>query len=205
MHFATFILKPDFFETMLYFDVLLQMLKKYNIEIDKCYLLNNYTTVNDQYRKLDLRRRFNNNEDFEKNYSRTKIARDAYSLLNINNIGVLSTLKPTVKKSKTEFYNDLNNIKVELRKIIEKSRGYVFLYVKNQNILIKAKKEEFERLKIQYGNDIKLAFINGIHLEDYELFNKKYCYKTFKKLKHINKTTQIDLNTINSLITPKGE
>ena len=202
MHFGTFILKPDFFENKSYYTMFKHLLKQNNCSIEKCFVIKNYTYINIEYRKIDLQKRFKNKKEFEKHYERSKIAYNAYNLSEYENIGLLTLIKPNNKITQREFYNLLNNIKDDLRKHIKATRNFVYLYLKEDNSktkLIKANETEFNLLRDKFDKNIKLAFVNGIHLEDYNLFEKKFCYKTFKKLGLLNKYTAISPKDIELL------
>ena len=207
MNFGTIILKPDFFEDISYLNYFEELLKKNNCKIINCYAVKNYTEINNTYRKNDLKKRYGNKKDFEKNFSRSMIAYDSYNLLNSENVGLLLNITQNKKNRPTELYCKLQGIKQSLRDFIEASRNFVYLYITNDsNIpeLIKAKHEEFNIIKKHYGDNVKLAFINGIHLEDFKMFKKKNCYKTFKKLGIINKYNKINPQDI-SLLFKKFE
>ena len=198
---GTLILKPDFFEDSLYLNHFLQLLSQNDCIIKQCHVIKNYNNINLKYRTLDLKKRFKKQNEFDKNFSRTQIAYDAYNLSKYDDIGVCVIVKPQQNVRKQEFYKKLQNIKDDLRNYIHKSRDYVYLLVnqKNNKNLLTAKENEFEDLKKRYQKNIKLAFINGIHLEDYKLFKSKFCYKIFKKLGIINNNTIIDFNDLHLL------
>lgn len=202
MNFGTIIIKPDFFEDIKYLYYFNKLLEKNSCIIKDCFIIKNYIDINNTYRKLELKKRYRKKQDFEKNYSRSIIAYNSYKLLKSNNVGLLLKIIQNKKTNKKEFHNTLYSIKNKLREFIETSRGYVYLYINNKNNdsrLISAKQEEFDSLKKEYGKDIKLAFINGIHLEDFALFKKNYCYKTYKKIGLINKYNCINPNDISIL------
>ena len=207
---GSFILKPDFFENKCYFNVFMQLLEQSKCQLEKCFVIKNYTQINNEYRKLDLKKRFRNKKVFEKNFARAKIAYDSYNISEYKNFGLLLLIKSNNKINLKEFYNVLKNIKDHLREHIKNIRNFVYIYLKDENcktVLIKANEKEFEKLKAKHGQKLKLAFINGIHLEDYYLFKKKFCYRTFKKLGIISKFNSINpldikllFNNFNSII-----
>lgn len=195
---GTFILKPDFFENILYLDHMLQLLSQNNCTISQCYVIKEYNNINLKYRTLDLKKRFKKQDEFDKNFSRTQIAYDAYKLSKYNNIGICIIIQSQQEISAKDFYKKLQNIKNDLRDYISKSRNFVYLLIRQKDDikLLTANESEFEDLKKLYQKNIKLAFINGIHLEDFKLFKSKFCYKTFKKLGIINSHTTIDSNDL---------
>ena len=202
MNFGTLIIKPDFFEDIRYLNYFEELLQKNNCKIINCYSIKDYTENNNVYRKMDLKKRFKNKQDFDKNFSRSSIAYNSYNLLNIRNVGLCLIIKQIKKTNSKEFYNALQYIKKSLRGFIESSRTFVYLYIinsSNKPQLIKARHEEFDDIKKKYGENVKLAFINGIHLEDYELFEKRFCFKTFKKIGIINKYNSINPKDISLL------
>lgn len=202
MHLGTFILKPDFFENESYFKTFNNLLEQNDCKVEKCFVIKNYTSFNNEYRKLDLKKRYSDEKEFEKNFSRSEIAYEAYSLSDYKNIGLLVLIKRRNKINLKEFYNLLNGIKEKLRQHIKTQRNFVFLYLKEENRearLIKANESEFKMLENKYGKNIKLAFINGIHLEDYNLFKNNFCYKAFKKLGIVDKRNLINFHDLSSL------
>lgn len=199
---GTFILKPDFFENKSYLSTFKHLLAQNKCIMVKCFIIKNYTIINNEYRKLDLQKKFKNKEEFKKHFIRSKIAYDSYNLSDFKNVGMLVLVKPENKLNLNEFYNQLKYIKDNLREHIKNTRNFVYLYIKEKNStpkLIKANENEFEFLENKYNKNIKQAFINGIHLEDYKLFKKKFCFKTFKKFGLISKFNSINPEDINLL------
>lgn len=202
MNFGTLIIKPDFFEDIRYLNYFEELLQKNDCRIINCYAIKNYTEINKVYRKNDLKKRFRNKLDYDKNFYRSMIAYNSYNLLDTDNVGLLLIIKQKKKYNNKEFYNTLQSIKKALRNFIEVSRNFVYLYLtdsSNTPKLIKAKHEEFDNINNQYEGKVKLAFINGVHLEDFELFKKNFCFKIFKKLGMINKYNEISPNDISLL------
>ena len=201
MHHGCLILKPDFFENKAYYNEFLNVLLRNNCFIEECFIIKNYTQINNEYRKVDLKKRFKNKEKFAKNFTRVQIAFNSYNLSEYRNVGVLTIINTTKKVGLKDFYNLLNTIKASLRDYIQRCRNYVYLYLDNEGNhpqLVKAEECEFDIIKEKYNNT-KLAFINGIHLEDYNLFKRNICYKTFKKLNIITDLNCFDPKDINLL------
>ena len=202
MLFGSFILKPDFFENKSYLDVFLKLIEQNECELKQGYIIKNYTNVNLEYRRRDIIKRFKNKNEFDKTFNRTKIAYDSYSMLGCENIGVLLLIISKKDNDLKTFYNKLNSIKEDLRQHIKNSRNFAYLYLKKDDCepkLIKSHEDEFEMMKNKYGKAIKLAFINGIHLEDFDLFKHHFCYKTFRNLGVVNAKNSINPQDIGFL------
>ncbi len=202
MRLGSFILKPDFFENKSYYKTLMNLLAQNDCKVEGCFVIKDYLHYNNEYRKLDLKKRYANEKEFEKNFSRSKIAYESYAMSNYNNTGLLLLIKHKKKLKPKEFYIILTNIKENLRQHIKEQRNFVFLYLKKDNgeaKLLNANENDFTMLEDKYGKNIKLAFINGIHLEDFNLFKKNFCFKTFKNLGIANQCNSINPQDIPAL------
>lgn len=193
------ILKPDFFENIKYFEYLQKLLNDNEYVIQNVYPIQNYVEVNSIYRKKDLHKRFKLKKEYEKNFERTKISLLSYKEEFQSNFGLLLEISTSLNQNKKVFYDNLFNIKNQIRKTIEEERKYSYLFVYNEDntfSIIRANLDKFDELKQIYKNKIKLAFINGVHLDDYPLFKKNFCKKIFKKLKVIKTDNKIDIKDI---------
>lgn len=77
------------------------------------------------------------------------------------------------------FYEQMAKVKTELRETIEKRRGYVtFLYMgQDPWFTFKDKRERLSQLRTHENKTVDIAFINSIHLEDKDLFERDACSK----------------------------
>ena len=86
--------------------------------------------------------------------------------------------------------------KREIRKQIEGGRGYYFAYVDylTNPKLTKLSHEEYRHLKDKNKDNINRAYINGIHLEDYDCLVNNYCLNFMVANGVISKSNKIDIN-----------
>ena len=123
------------------------------------------------------------------------MALNAYKELYGDSEGILMLI-PLGKKKFRDFFDKANNVKRAIRKKIEEDRGYCFAYVDylTNPQLTKLTQNEYLELKGKDKNNINKAYINGIHLEDYECLENNFCLNFMIEHGVISKTNKIDIN-----------
>lgn len=176
--YGTFILKPDVFEDG-NLEELSEILRKYNLPVKGTFLIDDYHKFNLEYRKYDLNIRYaDDDEEYNRNLKRNMVAITAYQMQyqGVANKGIAMFVQNTVGNSDA-FYERMFQVKTELRDNIEKRRGYVtFLYMgQDPWFTFRDKKERLSQLRTRENKTVDIAFINSIHLEDKDLFEKDVC------------------------------
>lgn len=176
--YGTFILKPDIFEPD-NLEELSEVLKKHNLPVKGTFLIDDYHDFSIAYRKYDLNIRYADDEkEYERNFKRNMVAINAYQMeyQGAANRGVVMFVCNTFDDDDS-FYEHMSQVKTELRDNIEKKRGYVtFLYMgQDPWFTFKDKRERLSQLRTHENKSVDIAFINSIHLEDKDLFEKDAC------------------------------
>lgn len=178
--YGTFILKPDIFESGNLED-LSAILRKYNLPVKGTFLIDDYHSFSLDYRKYDLNIRYADDEkEYERNFKRNMVAINAYQMeyKGAANKGIAMFVQNMFDDNEI-FYEQMAKVKTELRETIEKRRGYVtFLYMgQDPWFTFKDKRERLSQLRTHENKTVDIAFINSIHLEDKDLFERDACSK----------------------------
>lgn len=178
--YGIFILKPDIFEEG-NLEELSKVLKTYKLPVRGTFLIDDYYNFSLAYRKYDLNIRYSNDrKEYERNFNRNMVAINAYKMeyKGSANKGVAMFVSNQFEDNDM-FYENMWNVKTELRENIEKKRGYVtFLYMgQDPWFTFKDRRERLSQLRTHENKTVDIAFINSIHLEDRELFNVDACGK----------------------------
>ena len=190
--FGIFIIKPD---AMNEHDLstIQYVLAEHGFDKPICFVLNNYVNIMRKYREYDIK--FKNLENAEEEIKGCSVALDAYEKLFKNEKGAV-LLVPIKSQTFKEFYDEANVAKKEIRQKIENDRGYYYAYVncRTSPTLTKLSHNEYKLLKERDKANINRAYINGIHLEDYECLESNFCLNFMVKNGIINNANIIDLN-----------
>ena len=192
--FGIFVIKPDAIN-MHDLKIIQNVFDKHGFAKKICFLLKNYCELMQKYREADIL--FKNSQNAEEEFKGCGVALSAYKQLYANSNGVL-VLIPLGKESFKEFYDKANDAKHEIRKKIEEDRGYCFAYTNylTNPQLTKMSHEVYHELKDKDRKNINKAYINGIHLEDYECLENNFCLNFMVENGVIAKINKIDLNQL---------
>ena len=162
-----------------------------------CFVFNDYVDVMRKYRECDIK--FKNFENAETEIKDCNVALDAYEKLFKNENGAV-LLVPLKSQTFKEFYDEARIAKKEIRQQIENDRGYYYAYVNclTSPTLTKLSHDEYKILKERDKENINRAYINGIHLEDYECLENNFCLNFMVENGIINKANIINLNDYTS-------
>lgn len=157
------------------------------------FRINNYCQLMKIYREEDIK--FKGCDNAEAEIKSCGVALNAYKELYGDSEGILMLI-PLGKKKFRDFFDKANNVKRAIRKKIEEDRGYCFAYVDylTNPQLTKLTQNEYLELKGKDKNNINKAYINGIHLEDYECLENNFCLNFMIEHGVISKTNKIDIN-----------
>lgn len=191
-NFGIFIIKPDAVNEH-DLSIIQNVLSKYGFSKTICFRLKNYCVLMQKYRQADIE--FKNFENAEAEIKGCSVALSAYKQLYTNADGILMLI-PLRNITFKEFYDKANIAKREIRTQIEENRGYCFAYVNylTQPRLTKLSHEEYRSLKAKDKENINKAYINGIHLEDYQCLENNFCLDFMVDNGVIAKSNMIDIN-----------
>lgn len=189
--FGVFIIKPDAMNKHDLF-IIQHILAEHGFDNPICFVVKNYVEVMKKYRESDIK--FKNLENAEAELKGCNVALSAYEKLFKNANGAL-ILIPLKNQSFKEFYDEANVAKKEIRQKIENDRGYYYAYVNylTSPTLTKLSHSEYKLIKERDKANINRAYVNGIHLEDYECLESNFCLNFMVKNGIINKTNIINL------------
>lgn len=192
--FGIFIIKPDAVNKH-DLKIVRNVLDKYGFSKTICFRLKDYCKLMQKYREADIL--FKNFQNSEAEIKGCGVALSAYKQLYPSSDGFLMLI-PLGKESFKEFYDKANVAKREIRKQIEEDRGYCFAYINylTNPQLTKMSHEEYNKLKDKDRENINKAYINGVHLEDYECLENNFCLNFMVENGVIAKSNKIDLNKL---------
>ena len=168
------------------------VLAEYGFDKTICFVLKNYVELMKKYREADIK--FKNFENIETEIKGCGVALSAYEQLFKNANGAL-ILIPLKGQTFREFYDKANAAKKEIRQQIEKDRGYYYAYVDylTTPTLTKLSHNDYQMLKQKNKSNINKAYVNGIHLEDYECLENNFCLNFMVENGIINRSNIINL------------
>lgn len=182
MKYGVIILKPDFFE---YGEEVKKLLSKLIVEnklnINQICKIADYGTFCEEYRAYDIARSGFTIEDAQKELKKTSYATYVYKQLFCEKEAMAIIFADA---SNSELYKKLTSIKEVIRKYIKDNRTEEFYVdVSNDFEWRTFKHFESDRISQEYleSDKVKLAYLNGIHLEDEKLYNNNVCYEFLLK------------------------
>ena len=189
--FGIFIIKPDAMNDN-DLSIIQHVLEKHGFNDTICFVLKNYVEIMKKYREADIR--FKNFENIEAEIKGCGVALKAYEQLFKNANGAL-ILIPLINTTFKEFYDEAAIAKKEIRQQIEGDRDYYYAYINypTSSTLVKLSHNEYKLLKEKDKSSINRAYINGIHLEDYECLENNFCLNFMVENGIINKQNIIKL------------
>ncbi len=195
---GVFILKPDFFNEF-NFKTFCQLVHEKKIQIHSLYRINDYYNFCSEYRKYDIANAIDNREELLKELKRTQFATYTYKTVftDKRNVGVAIIMDGEGE----EFFNKLLEVKTEMRNIIKANRKIQF-YVdieKNPWEVIKCIKGQTSNKEYFEKDNVKIAYLNAIHLEDAEMFNRQICFAFLQKSDTLNKCNKISFNELKGM------
>ena len=192
--FGIFVIKPDAINKH-DLSIIQETLNKYGFSKSICFNIDNYCELMRKYREADIR--FKNLDNAEIEITCCNVALSAYQQLFIKDNALL-LLVPLGKESFKDFFDKANFAKREIRKQIEEDRGYYYAYIdyRTSPRLVKLTHEEYKIRKNKDKTDINKAYINGIHLEDYECFESNFCLNFMVENGIIGKSNKVDINEL---------
>lgn len=192
--FGIFVIKPDAINKH-DLDIIQSVLKKYGFSKIICFRLENYCDLMQKYREEDIL--FKNLTNAQEEIKCCSVALSAYKQLYGEADGLLMLL-PLKQESFKEFFDRANIAKREIRAQIEEDRGYCFAYVDylTNPKLKQMTHQKYQELKSIDRKNINRAYINGIHLEDYECLENNFCLNFMCEHGVIAKSNMVDLNEL---------
>lgn len=192
--FGIFVIKPDAINKH-DLAVIQGVLDKYGFSKTICFNLKNYCELMQKYREADIL--FKNFENAAEEIKGCGVALGAYKELYEDSDGLLMLI-PLKQESFKQFYDRANIAKREIRSQIEEDRGYCFAYVDylTNPRLQKMSHQEYQQIKSINRKNINKAYINGIHLEDYECLENNFCLNFMREHGVIAKSNMVDINQL---------
>ena len=192
--FGIFVIKPDAINGH-DLSIIQYVLDQYGFCKTLCFNMANYCDVMTEYRKEDIV--FKNFYNAEEEIKGCGVALSAYKELYQDADGLL-LLIPLGGETFEEFYDKANKAKKDIRRQIEQDRGYCYAYVNYTTApkLTKLTHEEYRMLKDKDKSDINKAYINGVHLEDFECLENNFCLNFMVKNGIISKNNKILLQDL---------
>ena len=187
------ILKPDFFE---YGEEIREKLKKLMLEnglqLSNFCEIPDYGTFCEQYRLYDITNSNYTEEEAKKELLRTSYATFVYKSVFRGKSAIALVFED---ENAEELYKKMSDVKTGIRNYIKKNKKKEY-YVDTST--------EWRAFEYIAGRDIsqeyidsdtvKLAYLNGIHLEEKDLFDRDICYKFLKKEGIIDKGKAVRKN-----------
>lgn len=192
--FGIFVIKPDAINKH-DLEIVQSVLEKYGFSRIICFRLENYCDLMQKYREEDIL--FKNSENAQEEIKCCGVALSAYKELYGDADGLLMLL-PLKQESFKEFFDRANIAKREIRSQIEEDRGYCFAYVDylTNPKLKQMTHQKYQELKGIDRKNINRAYINGIHLEDYECLENNFCLNFMYKQGVVAKSNMVDINEL---------
>ncbi len=192
--FGIFVIKPDAINEQ-DLRIIKNVLTSYGFPYNLCFRMKKYCDVMQKYRETDIK--FKNYENAEEEIKGCGVALSAYRQLYGSSEGIVMLI-PLRKESFKEFYDSANVAKREIRRQIEEGRGYCYAYVDylTNPHLTKMTLGEYALLKSKDKENINKAYINGIHLEDYECLENNFCLNFMVEHGIITKENKVDIDEL---------
>lgn len=182
MKYGVIILKPDFFEYGEEVKNLLsKLIVKNKLKINQICKIENYGIFCEEYRAYDIARSEVTNEEAEKELMKTSYATYAYKQFFGDKEAIAIIFDSA---SNPGLYPKMASIKEIVRKYIENNRNEKFYIDVSNDFEWRAFKHfKGDGISQEYleSDNVKLAYLNGIHLEDEKLYNNNVCYEFLLK------------------------
>lgn len=178
------ILKPDFFEygrdIKLYLDDLISI---NGLRIKSFYEIKNYGNFCEKYRLFDITNSNYTPEEAQKELQRTSYATFVYKELFKEKSAIALVFED---KDADNLYNKMSELKKGVRAYIKSKRKKDY-FVDTNNRWRAFEYYEGSGVSKEYieSNLVKMAYLNGIHLEERALFDRDICYTFLKNEKII--------------------
>lgn len=198
------VLKPDLFDSQEHQNKLLELLDKYKVDVTDSYLIHDFGTFCEQYRNFDVvmssyfAKQMGEDFDFSTEKRRTAYATFAYQERYKRRCGV-ALLSCVQDEEKDELFEKLRMVKKELRAHVLSSRPFEY-YVDtkgekfNDNWKVyKHYKDNQEDKNYIESDNVKLVYINAIHLEEKEMYDNDVCLEFIRLQNVATKKNQINL------------
>lgn len=198
------ILKPDLFDSQEHQEKLLELLDKYKVNDIESYIIHDFGTFCEQYRSFDvvmssyLAKQMGVDFDFSTEKRRTAYATFAYQNKYKRRYG-MALLCHAPKEESDELFERLRMVKKELRAHVLSSRPFEYYvdtkgeYYNDNWSVYKHYKDNKEDQDYINRDDVKLVYINSIHLEEKEMYDHDVCME-FIRLQNIgSRKNKIDL------------
>ena len=189
------ILKPDLFDSQDHQEELLKLLLDNKLDISSAYFIKNFGEFCDQYRTFDIAlssymaKQSGEEFDFAREKRTTAYATFAYQELYPRRYGVALLFDVEDSKSE-ELYAKLRKVKKELRAYVLDSRAYDTYVDVSDPHHWKTYRHNYENpFDEDYlaRDDVKLCYLNGIHLEEKYMYDNDVCLE-FLKLQNVIKS-----------------
>ena len=192
--FGIFVIKPDAVNKH-DLGIIRSVLEENGFGNSICFTIEDYCALMRKYREADII--FKQCENAESEIRGCGVALSAYEQLFPRADGLL-LLIPLKDISFKDFYEKADPIKREIRKTIEGDRGYYYAFVDylTEPKLRKMSHEEYKARKEIEKKNINRAYINGIHLEDYECLESNFCLNFMVQHGVINKANMVNLDEL---------
>lgn len=180
------ILKPDFFEYDFELSAYLkELISKNNLELESFYEIKRYGDFCERYRKFDIENSMYTKEKADNELIRTSYATYVYKRKFHNKSAIALIF---CDENADKLYDKLSMLKSKIREYIKQNKSkeyYVDIQTSNWKIIERTKNTQIPAEYFEMEN-VKLAYLNGIHLEEKLLFDKDICYNFLKKENIIN-------------------
>lgn len=180
------ILKPDFFEYGVELSTYLkEIINNNNLQLESFYEIKKYGDFCERYRKFDIKNSMYTKNEADNELIRTSYATHVYRRKFSDKSAVALIF---YGKDADELYNKMSVLKREIREYIKQNKSkeyYVDIGTPNWEI-IECNKNTQKLAEYFEMENVKLAYLNGIHLEEKLLFDKNICYNFLKRENIIN-------------------
>lgn len=186
------ILKPDFFEYGIELSTCLKkIINNNNLQLEAFYEIKKYGDFCERYRKFDIKNSMYTKDEADKELIKTSYATHVYKRKFSDKSAVALIF---YGENADKLYNKLSILKREVREYIERNKSkeyYVDIGTPNWEI-IECNENTQKSAEYFEMENMKLAYLNGIHLEEKMLFDKNICYNFLKRENIINTRSKCD-------------
>lgn len=175
------ILKPDFFEYNIELSTYLkELINKNNLHLESFFEIKRYGDFCERYRKYDIE-----NSMYTKEETNNELIRTSYAIYVYKNKFFDKSAIALIffDEDADKLYDKLSMLKSKIREYIKQNKlkeYYVDIQTPNWKVIERTKNTQISAEYFEMEN-VKLAYLNGIHLEEKSLFDKNICYNFLKK------------------------
>ena len=176
MKHGVIILKPDFFEYGNEIKKLLsQLIIRNGLVLNQIYKIEDYGSFCEEYRAYDIARTEFTNQEAQTELLRTSYATYVYKQLFSDKVAAAMVFDGI---EENKLYTGLSDLKKTIREYIKnnkKDEYYVDITDAKWHAFRHFDGDEISQDYLD-SDKVKLAYLNGIHLEEEKLFNNDICY-----------------------------